>query len=110
MVCSTKVRLACIGLFCMGANLLPAQGVTGGDTIAGKVHQIEKVTVTARRMPNRVVSSVPVQTMSQQDISRLGIQDMADAVRRFAGANVKDYGGIGGATWGRRTLLSVTTG
>lgn len=96
MVCSTKVRLACIGLFCMGANLLPAQGVTGGDTIAGKVHQIEKVTVTARRMPNRVVSSVPVQTMSQQDISRLGIQDMADAVRRFAGANVKDYGGIGG--------------
>lgn len=96
MVCSTKVRLACIGFFCMGANLLFAQGVAGGDTIAGKVHRIERVTVTARRMPNKVSSAVPVQTLSQRDISRLGIQDMADAVRRFAGANVKDYGGIGG--------------
>lgn len=74
---------------------LSAQEV-GGDTITGKVHQIEKVTVTARRSPNKVTSAVPVQTMSQQDISRLGIQNMADAVRRFAGANVKDYGGIGG--------------
>lgn len=52
--------------------------------------------MTARRSPNKVTSAVPVQTMSQQDISRLGIQNMADAVRRFAGANVKDYGGIGG--------------
>ena len=35
--------------------------------------------------------------MSRQDISQLGIQNMADAVRRFAGANnKKDYGGIGG--------------
>ena len=72
---------------------LSAQEV-GGDTITGKVHQIEKVTVTARRSPNKVTSAVPVQTMSQQDISRLGIQNMADAVRRFAGANVKDYGGV----------------
>ena len=68
----------------------------GEDTITGKVHQIEKVTVTARRSPNKVTSAVPIQTISRQDISQLGIQNMADAVRRFAGANVKDYGGIGG--------------
>ena len=90
-----KIRLACIILFAMVVSRLSAQEV-GRDTITGKVHQIEKVTVTARRIPNKVTSAVPIQTLSQQDISQLGIQNMADAVRRFAGANVKDYGGIGG--------------
>ena len=91
----TKVLLVCA--VSLGASILrlSAQEV-GGDTITGKVHQIEKVTVTARRSPNKVTSAVPIQTMSRQDISQLGIQNMADAVRRFAGANVKDYGGIGG--------------
>lgn len=89
------MQLACAVFLSVSMFRLSAQEV-GGDTITGKVHQIEKVTVTARRSPNKVTSAVPVQTMSQQDISRLGIQNMADAVRRFAGANVKDYGGIGG--------------
>lgn len=89
------MRLGCIVLCCMMTCRMVAQEVQE-DTIAGKVHQIEKVTVTARRMPNKVTSAVPVQTMSKQDISQLGIQNVADAVRRFAGADVKDYGGIGG--------------
>lgn len=92
---SMKMRLVCIVLCCMMPCRMVAQKVQE-DTIAGKVHQIEKVTVTARRMPNKVTSTVPVQTMSKQDISQLGIQNVADAVRRFAGADVKDYGGIGG--------------
>ena len=95
MIGRMKVRLVCIVLFGIGISRLPAQEVKK-DTITGKVHQIEKVTVTARRIPNKVTSAVPVQTLSQQDISQLGMQNMADAVRRFAGANVKDYGGIGG--------------
>lgn len=90
-----KIRLGCIILFGITLSRLSAQEV-GRDTITGKVHQIEKVTVTARRIPNKVTSAVPIQTLSQRDISQLGIQNMADAVRRFAGANVKDYGGIGG--------------
>lgn len=95
MMRRTKIRLVCIGFFGMSISSLSAQGVEK-DTITGKVHQIERVTVTARRLPNKVASAVPIQTLSQQDISQLGIQNMADAVRRFAGANVKDYGGIGG--------------
>lgn len=91
----TKVWLVCIGFFGMGVLRISAQEVAK-DTITGKVHQIERVTVTARRMPNKVTSVTPVQTLTQQDISQLGIQNMADAVRRFAGADVKDYGGIGG--------------
>lgn len=95
MMGRTMVRLVCISFFCVVALSVGAQEVAN-DTISGKVHQIEKVTVTARRLPNKVTSAVPIQTMSQQDISQLGIQNMADAVRRFAGANVRDYGGIGG--------------
>ncbi len=87
--------LAYICMECMAVPRLAAQEAKQ-DTITGKVHQIDKVTVTARRMPAKVTSATPVQVLSQQDIHELGIQDMADAVRRFAGANVKDYGGIGG--------------
>ena len=47
----SKVRIVCaIGFLC--AVSLSAQEVVR-DTITGKVHQIEKVTVTARRLPNR---------------------------------------------------------
>ena len=48
-----------------------AMAQEASDTITDRIHQID-------------------------DIERLGIQDMADAVRRFAGAQVRDYGGIGG--------------
>lgn len=67
-----------------------------GDTITGKVHAIENVIVTVRRAPNKVTTGSPVQLISKEDIKNLGLQNMADAVKRFAGANVRDYGGIGG--------------
>lgn len=61
----TKVLLVCA--VSVGASIfrLSAQEV-GGDTITGKVHQIEKVTVTARRLPNKVASAVPIQTISRR--------------------------------------------
>ena len=73
-----------------------AMAQEASDTITDRIHQIDRVTVTARRVPNKLTSAAPVQSLSGQDIERLGIQDMADAVRRFAGAQVRDYGGIGG--------------
>ncbi len=66
------------------------------DTIAGKVHDIPEVMVQARRMPAKVSSTASVQLMGKEDIRSLGLQNVADAVRRFAGTNVRDYGGIGG--------------
>lgn len=38
----------------------------------------------------------PVQTINNEDIVRIGIQSVSDAVRRFSGVVVKDYGGVGG--------------
>ena len=66
------------------------------DSITGKVHQMNEVTVTARRMPAKISSASSVQVFRKEDLKNLGIQNMGDAVKRFAGTNVRDYGGIGG--------------
>ena len=66
------------------------------DSINGKVHQLDAVTVTARRMPAKITSATSVQVLSKEDLKNLGLQNMGDAVKRFAGTNVRDYGGIGG--------------
>lgn len=94
-----KVKHPLILLLLVSA-LLPLRAMCQSvrtDTIStGTEQKIEEVTVTAKRSPIRVSAAMPVQNISAQSISELGIQNMADAVRRFAGTNVKDYGGIGG--------------
>lgn len=54
---------------------------------------VEAVDVEAHRQKRQ---AVPMQTMSAVEIQQLGVQNLADAVRRFSGTNVKDYGGVGG--------------
>ncbi len=86
-------------LIMLFASLLPGVGwcaVETPDTLTGTAQRVREVTVTARRSPVKVSADMPLQMLSGENISELGIQNIADAVRRFAGANVKDYGGIGG--------------
>lgn len=66
------------------------------DSVLTDTEVISTVTVTATRQHSKISAGVPVQMLYDENIKALGIQDMADAVRRFAGANVRDYGGIGG--------------
>ena len=73
-----------------------AQAPLEADSASDTVRRLDDVTVTARRMPHKLSAAAPVQSLSGQDLEQLGIRDMADAVRRFAGVNVRDYGGIGG--------------
>ena len=80
--------------FCLLPLSVMAQEVK--DSITGKVHQMNEVTVTARRMPAKISSASSVQVFRKEDLKNLGIQNMGDAVKRFAGTNVRDYGGIGG--------------
>ncbi len=76
--------------------------MTGGevaaqnDTIAGKVHGLDEVTVQGHRLEKNVVTTKPIQQMERSELEALGLQNLADAVKKFAGTNVKDYGGIGG--------------
>lgn len=67
-----------------------------GDTITNKTHEIPGVTIKARRASQKVSAATPTQIITKDNIEHLGLQNMADAVRHFTGANVKDYGGVGG--------------
>lgn len=93
-----KIELARVCCYLMEAALIsmPCFGSELEDSVSPKVREIREVTVTSRRSSNKVSTAVPVQTLSGTDLEQLGVQNMADAVRRFAGTNVKDYGGIGG--------------
>ena len=81
-------------VFCLIPTLLQAQEEK--DSIDGKVHRMDEVTVTARRMPAKITSTTSIQVFNKEDLKNLGLQNMGDAVKRFAGTNVRDYGGIGG--------------
>lgn len=61
-----------------------------------KVHTLSEVDVTASKRMPITQSSNPLQVIYQSDMERLGLQDLADAVKLFSGVAVKDYGGIGG--------------
>ncbi len=54
---------------------------------------IENITVIGNTTP---VEVIPVQILSGNELKRLSVHSVADAVRYFSGAQVKDYGGIGG--------------
>lgn len=58
--------------------------------------RIDEVEVTASAKPSSTLSTNNVQSLSANDIDRLGIQSVSDAIRRFSGVVLKDYGGIGG--------------
>lgn len=72
------------------------QAQQAGDSITGKVHAIPEVSVKGRKIPSRITSATPTQSFSRKDFEALGLQGIADAVKRFSGVNVKDYGGLGG--------------
>jgi outer membrane cobalamin receptor len=74
--------------------------VSGSLSAQGKdstvVHDLEEVVVSARKAPRPLLSAAPVQVFTGDRIRDLGLQNIADAVRRFSGTAVRDYGGIGG--------------
>jgi len=66
------------------------------DTVPYRTYKLQDVTVTARRLPVSVTAGKPVQVMRREELESLGVTNLADAVRKFAGVTVRDYGGIGG--------------
>ena len=58
--------------------------------------RLEQVDVDGHKTERNVLTMKPVQQMQKAELEQLGIQNLADAVKKFAGTNVRDYGGIGG--------------
>lgn len=93
-----------ITLFCDGRSLW-------AQVDTSKVYILDVVTVSASKRPSVVRSTAPLQVLRAEELSGLGIQSLADAVRRFSGVTVKDYGGIGGLkTVSVRSLGAQHTG
>ncbi len=58
--------------------------------------ELSNVEVVEKARPSLTREGAPVQLLDRSGIERLGLHDLSDAVRRFSGVTVKDYGGIGG--------------
>ena len=52
--------------------------------------------VFAKKEVNPAATTTPVQVLNKDDLQKRNSNSVADAVKYFAGVNVKDYGGIGG--------------
>lgn len=66
------------------------------DTLPTREHTLDGVTVESHHTDRQVTASKPLQQLNREELQQLGLQNLADAVKKFAGTQVKDYGGIGG--------------
>ena len=80
-------RLICVVLLAWITLCSKASAIT--DTLTSA---IDEVTVTAPRVRRDVI---PVQQLKGESLRKLSAYSVADAIRYFAGVQIKDYGGIG---------------
>lgn len=59
-------------------------------------HQLDDIEVVAQRIKEEVSSSSPTFKLSDEKLKLMGVTDMADALHRLPGLNIRDYGGAGG--------------
>lgn len=80
----------------IGMLLLPICNMAQTDTITGKVHQLEGVTVTETHRQHELTSTTPLHLLDKHDMLTMGVVDIADALHRLPGITLRDYGGAGG--------------
>ena len=85
------------GLLPLSAGLLCFSFVfpftASGQTDTTK--KLKEVNINKRPLP-QIQTITPSQQISADDFDRYSSFNVADAIRDFAGVNIKDYGGIGG--------------
>lgn len=88
------------------SNTARAQG-----SITDSVHTVRGVTVMGKHVPSSVSASTPSQSLTHAQMQSLGVNDVGEALKHFAGVQVRDYAGIGGLkTVNVRGLGSQHTG
>lgn len=75
---------------------MAASALAQTDSTSTSAHVIDNVTVTGHRFPAGIISSAPVQSLTKEQMLDMGVNDIGEAMKHFAGVQVKDYGGIGG--------------
>ncbi len=71
------------GLFAQQKDSTAFRELSGVEVVEKKRHSVTR-------------EAAPLQVISKEGIERLGIHDLYEAIQRFSGVTVKDYGGIGG--------------
>ena len=72
----------------------PLAGQAQVDTV--RAYALPEVTVMDSHRLREVRSVAPVQSLSREELENLHALQLSDAVKRFSGVTVKDYGGVGG--------------
>lgn len=83
-------------LFLLHGSSLSAQTPQPLRRDTSAVRRVGTAQVSARKAVRNLSSSQPIQTMNREALEALRLEGVAEAVKRFAGTNVKDYGGLGG--------------
>lgn len=76
------------------STVVVAQTAKDSDTL--RTHYMRGVAVSAQRPMAQTNDLIPVQSMQGEQLERLSVHSVADAIRYFSGVQIKDYGGIGG--------------
>lgn len=82
--------LAFTAVCAFAPGLSASERKTDADSLT---HRLGEVVVTAVAPQKEVI---PAQVLSGEELQRLNSNSVADALRYFAGVQVKDYGGVGG--------------
>lgn len=85
-----RLATALIVLSCTGTT------AAGAQSDPDSVQHVGEVVVVGTGTRRSVTSTTPLQQIDKSTIEGLGLTSLAEAVRKLAGASVKDYGGIGG--------------
>lgn len=78
-----------MALVCGCVTAVPADAQGRLDSL----QHVEEVVVTGHRVQREII---PVQELAGEDLRRLAVHNVADALRYFSGVQIKDYGGVGG--------------
>lgn len=81
-------------LLCIAASIITA--AAQDDTIATRLHELENIDVVSSRKIRELSSTAPLHSLTQEQFTRLGVTDIANALHRLPGITLRDYGGAGG--------------
>ena len=82
-----------IRCLCVFSAWLFSLGVAYGQQIdTTAYHELSGVEVVEKVRPSVTREGTPLQIMDRAGIDRLGVQDLSEAVKRFSGVTVQDYG------------------
>lgn len=70
---------------------MAASALAQTDSTSTSAHVIDNVTVTGHRFPAGIISSAPVQSLTKEQMLDMGVNDIGEAMKHFAGVQVKDY-------------------